>query len=69
MTQHADSQIQHILSLIQEIKSMVAAERRQTELAAIRDHLDRLDSQHDAIRDDIREVLMMVAQSQAIGAD
>lgn len=64
MTQHTDSQIETILAVTNDIKAMVVAERRESELSVIHDKLEGLDRQHDAIRDDLREILMLLAQNQ-----
>lgn len=63
MTQQTDTQ-GAILSLVKEIKTMVMAERREAEFDQVHDKLNALTRQHEAIRNDLREVIMMLAQNQ-----
>lgn len=63
MTQQTDTQ-EATLALVKEIKTMVMAERREAEFDQVNDKLDALTRQHESIRNDLREILMNLAQNQ-----
>lgn len=64
MTQQSDTQTEAILSVVKEIKTMVMAERRDAQFEQLHDELSALGRQHESIRNDLREVLMQLAQNQ-----
>ncbi|MFG1495363.1 hypothetical protein ABMA57_01935 [Saccharospirillum sp. HFRX-1] len=64
MTQQSNAQTDAILSVVKEIKTMVMAERREAEFEQIHDELNAIGRQHESIRNDLREVLMKLAQNQ-----
>jgi len=64
MTQQSDTQTDAILSVVKEIKTMVMAERRDAQFEQLHDELSALGRQHESIRNDLREVLMQLAQNQ-----
>lgn len=63
MTQQNDTQ-GAILSLVKEIKTMVMAERREAEFDQIHDKLNTLTRQQESISNDLRDIMMKLAQNQ-----
>lgn len=64
MTQHTEALLETILTATEEIKAMVSAQRSEAELSTIHEKLNRLDRQHEAVRQDLRQILMLLAQTQ-----
>jgi len=65
----SDQQFNQILSLTREIKSMVEAQHRDSELSGVMDKLNQISRDQEAMRSDIQDILLQLAQNQGGTAD
>lgn len=60
-TTATDMQLNQLLQLTQEIKSELSSNRLFHVLEIVRDQVTRLSNEHEAIRDDLREIMRTLA--------
>lgn len=64
-----EAQFETLLALTREIKMTLDAHQRNNEAPAVNDALHRISHEHEAIRRDLREILLLLAQSQSAASD